>query len=286
MKTRQSAVPCKNFLQNSLINANIKEAYFLEKALADRLKKASNEERKKLYNIVYAEYYDTFPSHPFIDRNEDLIRLSTALQFQYLKSFLKHERVFLEIGPGTGHLSIEVSKYVKTVYVLDVSDKPLKETELPSNIKRMLYNGINIPECVKPVDIIYSNHVMEHLHPEDALEQLKNIYSILANGGIYICRTPHRYSGPHDISKYFDQVSTCFHLKEYTGSELIDLFKIAGFKNIKYEITPKGVKLAIPLSIIKVIEIFLKNFSFNLRKSLANKLPLRPLLNFYISGVK
>ena len=61
---------------------------------------------------------------------------------------------------------------------------------------------------------------MEHLHPDDALEQLQNIYSALVPGGIYLCITPNRLSGPQDVSRDFDMVATGFHLKEYTISEL------------------------------------------------------------------
>jgi hypothetical protein len=31
---------------------------------------------------------------------------------------------------------------------------------------------------------------MEHLHPEDAFEQLRNIIRALAPGGRYVCITP------------------------------------------------------------------------------------------------
>ena len=276
----------KSSENNSSIDMNTREAYLLEKALAKKMKDASREERKELYSSVYAEYYDKFPQHPFIFRKEDLIKCSTAQQMHYLKRFLKPDEVFLEIGPGTGALSVEIAKYVDTVYAVDVSDKPSKSTLLPSNVKIVISNGVNIPRSIKSAQIVYSNHVMEHLHPDDVLEQLKDIYDILTIGGIYICKTPHRYSGPHDISKHFDNVATCFHLKEYTVSELTELFKLAGFRKVRYEIIPKGVRLAIPLFVIKIIEMLLANLSFPLKRVFTKNLPLRPLFNFYIIGIK
>jgi len=39
-------------------------------------------------------------------------------------------------------------------------------------------------------------------------------------------------SGPHDISAYFDDGATGFHLKEYSNEELYRLFLKTGFKNI------------------------------------------------------
>lgn len=61
---------------------------------------------------------------------------------------------------------------------------------------------------------------MEHLHPDDAYEQLQEIYNALIPGGIYICITPNRLSGPHDVSQYFDSIATGFHPKEYTTVEM------------------------------------------------------------------
>jgi len=276
----------KSSENNSSIDMNTREAYLLEKALAKKMKDASREERKELYSSVYDKYYDKFPQHPFIFKKEDLIKCSTALQMHYLKGFLKPDMVFLEIGPGTGALSVEVAKYVDTVYALDVSDKPSKSALLPPNVKIVISNGVNIPRSIKSAQIVYSNQVMEHLHPDDVLEQLKDIYDVLTIGGIYICRTPHRYSGPHDISKHFDNVATCFHLKEYTVSELTELFKLAGFRKVRYEIIPKGVRLAIPLLVIKIVEMLLANLSFSFKRVFTRNLPLRPLFNFCIIGTK
>ena len=78
---------------------------------------------------------------------------------------------------------------------------------------------------------------MEHLHPDDAVDQLKNIYNALVNGGKYICITPNRLTGPHDISKYFDNVATGFHLKEYTVTELSGLFREVGFSDCSFQRT-------------------------------------------------
>ena len=38
--------------------------------------------------------------------------------------------------------------------------------------------------------------------------------------GVYICITPNRVSGPHDVSRGFDEVATGFHMHEYTGREI------------------------------------------------------------------
>jgi predicted SAM-dependent methyltransferase len=36
------------------------------------------------------------------------------------------------------------------------------------------------------VDLAYSNQLMEHLHPDDASEQLANVYRALKPGGVTV----------------------------------------------------------------------------------------------------
>ena len=56
-----------------------------------------------------------------------------------------------------------------------------------------------------------------------ALEQLQNIHRSLADDWLYICITPNRLDGPHDVSQYFDGVARGFHMKEYTTAALARL---------------------------------------------------------------
>ncbi len=100
---------------------------------------------------------------------------------------------------------------------------------------------------------------MEHLHPEDAIEQLEHIYRALSAGGFYICVTPNRISGPHDISMHFDAVATGFHLKEYTVTELCALFARIGFSRMRPYIGCAGHYMPVPLSLMEVNERLLKH---------------------------
>jgi hypothetical protein len=127
---------------------------------------------------------------------------------------------------------------------------------------------------------------MEHIHPDDALVQLRSIYQILAKGGIYICITPNRLNGPHDISKYFDEVASGFHLKEYTTSELKDLFRTVGFVRVKAYLGLKGIFLPIPLVIKQLIEGFVSIAPLAVRNAFRKYRPLRVLLGIRLVGIK
>jgi hypothetical protein len=98
---------------------------------------------------------------------------------------------------------------------------------------------------------------MEHLHPDDALEQLEGVWRALRPGGVYICITPNRLNGPHDISEHFDAVATGFHLKEYTVAELSRLFRKVGFRKVQTLLGRGGVCLPAPIAPVAVGEAIL-----------------------------
>src|SRR5581483_7134702 len=71
----------------------------------------------------------------------------------------------------------------------------------------------------------------------------------------YICVTPNRLSGPHDVSRNFDTVATGFHLKDYTIGELAALFQQVGFRRVNAFVSMRGQMLLPPLSIVPFIKI-------------------------------
>lgn len=127
---------------------------------------------------------------------------------------------------------------------------------------------------------------MEHLHPDDAFEQLENIYRTLTLGGIYICITPNRLNGPHDISRHFDEVATCFHLKEYTTLELSNLFKKVGFSKIRVYVGARGKYISLPVFPIVICETLCDRLPNYFRKIIVRSLLFRVLLGSPIIGVK
>jgi len=266
----------------------IKAHYDLEIGLAERLRNSSKDERKTLYTELYDQLFQQIPDQPTVAQKHDAkIRLNhVSQQMNLVKKYLKSDSVFLEIGPGSCALSIEVAKFVRKVYAVDVSTEITKDEILPHNFELIISDGSSIPVPRNSVDFVYSNQLMEHLHPGDAICQLQNVYNSLSPGGVYICRTPNRLTGPHDISRYFDDIATGFHLKEYTVSELYDLFCAIGFCKMKYFAGGKGVFIKLPLSLIKLCEYSLTRLPQNLRKRLTDQLLIRALLGITILAEK
>lgn len=265
----------------------LRRDYEIEKELATRLRNASRQERQFLYSSVYDEYYERVSLAPLlIQKSSPEIRAAAiAQQMSFLKPFLSEEIIFLEVGPGDCGLSIEASKHAKQVFAVDVSANIGEGFTLPQNCKRLVSNGSNIPVPKDSISVVYSNQLMEHLHPDDALEQVRNIYNSLMAGGIYICITPNRLSGPHDISKYFDLMATGFHLKEYTVSELVKLFKKIGFSSCESYVGAMGYYIKVPIFLQRLLEVLLGRIPNSIR-SLIIRTPLRGVLGIRLVGKK
>lgn len=249
--------------------------YRVEKELADRLRHATAEERIHLYGQVYDELFRRVPDHPQLYRknNDGAARAGTALAL--LSPFLHRGATFLEVGAGDCAVSFAVARRVAKVYAVDVSEVVTASGARPANFELRLSDGRSIPVPPASVDIAYSNQLIEHLHPDDALAQTRNILQALRPGGAYLCTTPHPYTGPHDISFHFDEEATGLHLKEYTYGELADLFRAAGFSRLGLLAGGRGYYRRFSLRPALAIESALATLPRRARRWLAGHLPLR-----------
>jgi SAM-dependent methyltransferase len=256
--------------------AQIKYHYDVEKELANRLRTATKEQRRVLYHTVYDERTSRIPDHPLVTRTSSAEAQARAVipQLRLLRRFVHPQTTFLEIGPGDGALVLALAKWARKVYATDVSRSLVNHHDWPENVLFCLSDGINIPIAENSIGVAYSNQVMEHLHPEDAHDQLRAIHAALAPGGIYICITPNRLSGPYDISRYFDEVATGFHLKEYTLTELTEILRLSGFSKEWLLITYKGYILSprLPLFPFIWVEWILGRLPSRYRKRIAHLL--------------
>ena len=261
-------------------NERIRQHYLIEKELAARLRTASKQERQNLYTEVYDELFRRVPDHPQLS-----LKLDTAAQqdnlnqrLALLRKFLRRDVTYLEIGPGDCTLANEVARLVRKVYAVDVSHEITKEVELPDNVELIISDGSSIPVPNDSIDLAYSDQLMEHLHPDDAVDQLANIYRSLVPGGRYICITPNRLSGPHDVSQYFDDVASGFHLKEYTLRELSGVFSRVGFRRFQALVGARGFELRVPALFPRTIEFLLEKAGGGFGRKVARGLPLRLIL--------
>src|SRR5208282_2009763 len=214
---------------------DIRNHYLAEKELADQLRSSRPEKRASLYLTVYEELFRRVPSHPLLFRTVTPAHRQKAIgwQLQFLRRFISPSQNFLEVGAGDCALALEVAKMAAKVYAIDVSAKLTESITPPKNFELRVSDGSSIDVPDNTVDVAYSNQLMEHLHPDDALRHVQEVYRVLKPGGMYVCVTPNRLGGPYDISRQFDTVATGLHLKEYSVTEASRLFHSVGFRQAR-----------------------------------------------------
>lgn len=267
-----------------------REHYLIERALADRLRGADRTERQGLYSSVYDELFQKVPHHPQLTRGADDRAKSRdiARQMAILSRYLRPGIAYLELGPGDCSVALEVAKVARRVYAVEVSAEITRGLVTPPNFELLITDGSEVPVSPGSIDLIYSNQLMEHLHPDDAVLQLANVVRALRPGAKYVCITPNALSGPHDISKIYDDQPTGFHLKEYSVSEMVAVFRAVGFTGFRVVIGARAVYLpfSIPAGPIRVLESLLSSLRGPLRRRIARSSLSRLLLGINFVATK
>ena len=136
------------------------------------------------------------------------------------------------------------------------------------------------------MDVAFSYQLVEHLHPTDAREHVRNVHAALAPGGQYVCVTPNRLNGPHDISRFFEREARGFHMKEYTNGDLADLFTAGGFSKVELLCGAKGRLFLVPAAPVTTLERVIAALPFAVRRGIAKAPIVRQLLGVTIVATK
>jgi SAM-dependent methyltransferase len=266
----------------------LRHHYEVERKLAARLQAAPRARRLNMLTGLYEELFREVADHPRMvcKQTPEESRANVAAQMRFMRRFLRPHTTLLEIGPGDCAFSFAAARRVRQVYAVDVDAVLSRNAQPPGNFRLFISDGVSVPVPAGSVDVAYSNQLMEHLHPDDAREQLANIFAALAPGGAYVCITPNRLDGPHDISRWFSDEPSGFHLKEYTVAELERIFRETGFRRVSAYARLNGVWLSAPLALILGLEAMLQRAPAKPRKALARRWPLRKLLNCALVAVR
>lgn len=257
--------------------AELREHYEIERDLAARLRTApSKEARRSLYGEVYRLRSELIPHHPLVRQAADASERAAAVapQVALLRPFLGPGTDFAEIGAGDGAVARAVAPLVRSAVALDVTDALALPADEDAGFEFRVFEGVDIGVPEGSFDLAYSNDVVEHLHADDMPDHARSVRRALRDGGLYVCVTPNRLSGPHDISMHFSDTPQGFHLCEYTATELGAAFRRAGFTKTMIVLTAGGRRLSpmLPAGVIRPLEALLGLLPRRLRRPLARGL--------------
>ena len=215
----------------------------LELEYAQKLRTSSRRERKELYreaySVVSAEAMKLMPPEP-----EKRVSGTSRRLIDTIARHCHKEQAVLEVGCGRGFTCLCLAPHVGTIVGTDVSEPALAEArELlrRNHVTNATIVQLGADELTKQFpqdtfDVAISIDVIEHLHPEDAAEHLKETLLVLKPGGRCIIATPNRLTGPHDITRLVHpdaSVAEGFHLNETTGVELASTLRRLGFRDLR-----------------------------------------------------
>jgi SAM-dependent methyltransferase len=245
----------------------------VEKALATRLRTAaSHTERQSIYRTMYADLFERVPDHPRIQIREDSEagKYENLCRLKFVERFLDTSTTFVEFGPGDCQFLMSICPRVKFAYGVDIGDQRGAVDCTPNNFKLIVYNGYDLDLRENSVDVVFSDQLIEHFHPEDTIHHFQTVKNILKPGGRYIFCTPHRLTGPHDISRYFSETPEGFHLKEWTFKEIGELLNSLGYASWQSYLKVRTFNCRWPLGYFTTVEGLLLTFPRRARKILSS----------------
>lgn len=226
----------------------------LEERLTRELLASTPESRWQVFSAAYTELYE---SVPWLNTSDD--SKSPHLTAAWLKLVSEQSDVF-EVGSGRAGLLRELvrrgHRCVATEITQERGSKHLAESE---GLQWHITDGVHLAsfEPDEAFDVVISTQVVEHFHPDDLLTHLEHARRILRRGGVYLFDTPHRSSGPHDLSRVFEFDRAEFmHLKEYTYDELASALNTVGFDTVKAVISFRGfvIQTGVGLQLLRLLD--------------------------------
>jgi SAM-dependent methyltransferase len=257
--------------------------YLVEKELADKLKGADREGRKKIYATMYDELFRRVPDHPRLSMVESSadVQARNLEKLRLLERYLSPQTVFAEFAPGDGTFALSLCSRVKHVYTIDISDQAISKLNRPANFTPIIYDGYTLDHPAGSIDVAFSDHCIEHLMWEDIEWHFTLIKKILRPGGLYAFRVPHAYLGPHDVSKYFCSTAQGFHLHECTYSEIAGILTGLGYHSWQAHVLRRKKYKPVPFGYIATVEKALGPLPRSLQKFLSR--PLLPRFLFMVA---
>ena len=216
----------------------------LEKQLTAELLASTPQNRWETFDRSYTRLYDELGwLNRLVDASEPAAAVNPSQHRKWHGAIGAAPLRVYEIGSGKGELIKYLAAQGFTCKATEVTrERGAKHVDgaMP-NLSWGISDGVHLDrfEGGAGYDVVISDQVLEHLHPDDVAAHLRGVRGILKPGGRYIFRTPHRFSGPHDVSRVFKCDSPKgMHLKEYTQREFIAALREAGFRQIHHPFMP------------------------------------------------
>ncbi|MDO8668798.1 MAG: glycosyltransferase [Candidatus Buchananbacteria bacterium] len=184
-------------------------------------------------NKIIAQAYDEINSL-VNDYRAGGIRGHNNSTFKITKNLVSKNDAILDYGCGGGELVSLLNSSGYNAYGYDVSEAMINQAKAKQKLAARFMSG-DLNQIQDKYDLIVMDNVIEHIAPDEMKATLLKLKNILTDKGRLLVITPHRFSGPHDISGHFLKLGSRaqgLHLKEFNLRELVRQMKESGYSKV------------------------------------------------------
>ena len=212
--------------------------YEIEKDYARKilLSPKNSKEREQLINEAYNRIRDIIEQY---DPGGGETPYPVDFEVSIVRNLVKKGGHIFELGCGSGKLIAALIQDGYMVKGIDVANDCIKSAKerlrLRSSENCVEQADIINYEDKETYDCIVMDNVIEHIVPDSINDVLQKCFRMLNKQGCVIIITPHKYSGPHDISQHFLPLGAKAegsHFREFSFTDLEEVLREAGFKLI------------------------------------------------------
>lgn len=209
----------------------------LEKALTRELMASTPETRRQTFETCYTRLYAHCEWLNRLTGTRDRLKPNATPVVKYAlwarEAGPAPKRIY-EVGSGRAELITFLASLGHDCTATEITrERGEKFTAATPNLRWELTDGVHLDRYAGSTefDVVVSDQVIEHLHPDDLAEHFAAAARILRPGGLYLLGTPHRHFGPCDVSRVFGTPRPLgMHLREYTFGEVFGAMRAVGFE--------------------------------------------------------
>lgn len=226
---------------------NLLKAFKIEQHYHKRiLWETAPEKRRQFYREMYNQV------HPLY--NKSSAAASGKNPFRRIVKLFQREldgKSILDVGCGTGAFLTCVDDLLPHGRLVGIDTSLSVLPEDTRGIRFIEGNVIDF-EVNGSFDVVFSNHVLEHIAPADLASHISSIRKALAPGGCFILSTPNRLFGPSDVTRILDYTSCNrtpalgSHVNELNYTETIAVLSKYGFSDFQTILPLRFFKYCFP----------------------------------------
>ncbi len=212
----------------------------LERELTRQLLDSTPDKRWDTFELAYTRFYSELTWLSKYSGDADP-RPPAERYKDWVSMIGPPPKMIYEVGSGSARMLSYLAEIGYDCKASDITRERQDKSQSRSSSRLSWGNsdGVHLDrfEPAHFYDVVVSDQVIEHFHPDDVLIHFESVLKILKDGGVYMFNTPHKFVGPHDVSQVFGcDEAQGMHLKEYTFRELYRILLQAGFGEVCYVI--------------------------------------------------